>query len=231
MMFTGPLVVAVREGRKTQTRRLCKHRNGIESLGGIGDENDPDYWGYAFDGPSHYGYAVLGRGHNERFDHGKTSIPCPYGQPGDRLWVRERMRVIDYRHRGQALDIRVRYEADSVESGWIRYPERLRWQPTVGKCLPYGGFREASRITLEVTGDRVERLQDITEEDAKAEGVALGAAPCKYLGSRCNSSRCPSHNYRPAFRSLWDAINAKRATWDSNPWVWVVEFKLHEVRS
>lgn len=82
--------------------------------------------------------------------------------------------------------------------------------------------RWASRITLEIVSVKVERLQDISEEDAKAEGVELEA--CRYVG-RCNSSRCLGHSYCHGYAKLWDSIYAAKHPWASNPWVWVVEFR------
>lgn len=112
--------------------------------------------------------------------------------------------------------IQVRYEADGAVSDWLSYPARLA-TPKVGKCLAYGGPRETSRIDLEVTAIRVERLHDITEEDARAEGVEPDFG---------NANTCAGRDYRRSFERLWDLINGERASWASNPWVWVVGYKL-----
>ncbi len=223
IIFSGEMVRAILEGRKTQTRRVVKHRYGIEFLGGRGDENDPSCWGYWFDGPRQNGYMVLARGLNERHNHGLISLPCPYGQPGDRLYVKETHAFnapIDVSPTG------VVYRADEARI-WSAWKPK-RWRPSIH--MP----RWASRITLEVVSVRVERLQDISEEDARAEGGGNGCysttfEPCT-PGERCRKCGRPSSNVGPsahteAFARLWDRINAKRAPWASNPWVWAVEFK------
>ena len=123
---------------------------------------------------------------------------CPYGGHGDRLWVRE----THWRAEGEGTGGKVRflqYKATSPDDP----PLGDRWRPSIH--MP----RWASRITLEVTGVRVERVQDISNEDVHAEGFAPWGD--KYL----------------SFADLWDSINANRGYgWDANPWVWVVEFKV-----
>lgn len=89
IIFSGPMVRAILEGRKTQTRRVVAQRHPISLIGGRDERDDPSAWGYFFDVPGHHGYMVLGRGHDERENHGKISIPSQYGEAGDRLWVRE----------------------------------------------------------------------------------------------------------------------------------------------
>ena len=176
ILFSGPMVRAILEGRKTQTRRVVKF--------------DPCPSSYAM--VSHYdglGNVVLTDG---------SYLRCPYGQPGDRLWVRE-----TWAHRRWMLgdaspDPTTVYRADSDD---LRGCDR--WRPSIH--MP----RWASRITLEVVSVRVERLQDISEEDAMAEGVAL------------------AENYRGRlahFAGLWEQIN-DLGSWNANPWVWVVEFR------
>ena len=80
-------------------------------------------------------------------------MKCPYGEPGDRLWVRERTRVTAIDDHGRIM---VEYEADGTRAGWIDWPERLRSKPKLKRCLPYGGFRESSRIDLEIKSIRVD---------------------------------------------------------------------------
>jgi hypothetical protein len=131
---------------------------------------------------------------------------CPYGMPGDRLWVRERIRLVG--DRGDPIVASV-YDADGELTCADAWPWKADHLPSI-HCP-----RGLSRITLEVTGVRVERLQAISNEDARAEGVAEwnGDEPGDYRGS---------------FRELWDSINGQRAgcSWGENPWVWVVEFKV-----
>lgn len=210
ILFSAPMVRANREGRKTMTRRVMKL---------------PGYDG----------------GHVHEARDGRI-LPvetfCPYGVPGDRLWVRERMRVIEVRS-SWTVSIRVRYEADGAESDWLPYPERLKGEPVVGKCLSYGGYREASRDTLVVTAVRAERLQDITEEDALAEGIRCIENTCFYGGEHIEYGYHATDPYanrgvqrstaRDAFRNLWDSINASRGYgFDVNPFVWVVSFRRLE---
>lgn len=210
--FMPEMVLATLDGRKGQTRRVMRP----QPLHGVGK--------YTQDGvPGEVDWVLL----DEDGDPIDSELRSPYCQPGDFLWVRERQWVIarsTVRLNGkESTRIRVRYEADGAESGWIDYPERLKGKPVVGKCLSYGGFRESSRLSLEVTGVRVEKLQDITEEDARAEGVTLNA-----LKGKCNGEPAILYamNHRQRFVWLWDSINAARGySWKSNPWVWVVEFR------
>jgi hypothetical protein len=132
---------------------------------------------------------------------------CPYGVPGDRLWVRETFciessrEVGPYDIRWKATDPTPELEIGTGEAG-------AKWSPSIH--MP----RWASRITLEIVNVRVERVQEITETGAILEGVDAS----KYEKS-----------YRYAFTQLWDSINAKRGFgWDANPWVWVLEFKKVE---
>lgn len=147
-----------------------------------------------------------------------AAVDCPYGQPGDRLWVREmfcivddrgfgRERWVDYRatplagEPGSPAALRL-VDVPAFEAG--QWP-KLRWRPSIH--MP----RWASRITLEVTGVRMERVQEISQADAWAEGV------------ECNARH---EDPRETFTRLWDSINADRGySWGENPWVWVVEFK------
>lgn len=118
---------------------------------------------------------------------------CPYGAPGDLLWVRETFDV-----RTVAGDTVVFYRADCGSDG-----DGAKWKPSI--FMP----RALSRISLKITDVRVERLQEMKREEAEAEGI--GDSPL----------------WRPAFKQLWDAINAKRGhSWDSNPWVWVIKFEV-----
>jgi len=127
---------------------------------------------------------------------------CPYGVAKDRLWVSETWRVRggrEYEYQQHQPSCVYRSDVDAV--GYLCN----EWRPSIH--MP----RWASRITLEITGIRVERLQDITEEDAKKEGVTITEY---YAMSR--------HPHRSAFIDLWDSIYSN---WDANPWVWVVEFR------
>lgn len=138
---------------------------------------------------------------------------CPYGKPGDRLWVREtwaRIRV-----------------AQAPDQEWVVYRES-------DNRIDYGGpwkpgihmFRRDSRILLEITAVRVERLQDISEQQAQAEGVRLMRDGSDTWVSREGPGNLvtPWPTAKEAFSDLWNSINGPHA-WEANPWVWVVEFK------
>jgi hypothetical protein len=146
-------------------------------------------------GPNGLWAFVRVRKHNEWHD-----VKCPYGLPGDRLWVRETWGPRITNGEPDPRQQYVKYRADDVddspcdENDWHEWEDR--WRPSIH--MP----RWASRITLEVTGVRIERLQDISEADARAEGVVDTLA----------------------FEELWDSINGSGA-WDANPWCWCISFK------
>lgn len=221
-MREGPIpmraheVRAILAGRQSQFRRIVKPRHPISHIGAKGTADDPSEWGYFFDGPDHNGYMVLGRGFGERENNGRISIPCPYGERGDRLWVREAWSLdphpgANYRGGPRSPDgAEVMFRATD---GW-----EGPWRPSIH--MP----RWASRITLEVKGIRVERLQEISEEDAKAEGV--DEVDHSIWGRMfCTPDRIAmSSDPRVIFEHLWRHINCAES-WDANPWVWVVEFR------
>ncbi|EFJ8723185.1 hypothetical protein MJ92_21660 [Escherichia coli] len=139
---------------------------------------------------------------------------CPYGQPGDRIWVRE-----TYRVHGKATDVATLVYRASVRNSWTEQTHRVpvevcnkpvseKWTPSIH--MP----RWASRILLEITDVRVERLHDMSEADAKAEG----ATPATYKITP------PEAVYRVCFGDIWRSIYGQD-NWLSNPWVWVIEFK------
>lgn len=139
---------------------------------------------------------------------------CPYGQPGDRIWVRE-----TYRVHGKATDVATLVYRASVRNSWTEQTHRVpvdvcnkpvseKWTPSIH--MP----RWASRILLEITDVRVERLRDMSEADAKAEG----ATPATYKITP------PEAVYRVGFGDIWRSIYGQD-NWLSNPWVWVIEFK------
>jgi hypothetical protein len=194
ILFSGPMVRAILEGRKTQTRRVVRPQpeNGIS--------------------PCHYS----GTGWAQTYADGGCGctypLTCPSGIPGDRLWVRETWAPLD--GAGQSLnalmappECRAMYRAD--QSYFI---EPVRWRPSIH--MP----RWASRILLEVTDVRVQRLQEISEEDAKAEGVGASDWVEMRDGSPC---------YSWPFRSLWDSLHGtdNPAAWDANPFVWCLSFR------
>ena len=171
ILFSGPMVQAILAGRKTQTRRIVKPQSAVLT--------DQMARGLGVRPPAVENAAV---------------IPCPYGQPGDRLWVREAWVV--HPETGSLL-----YRADDDA------PENTRWKPSIH--MP----RKHSRILLEITSIKVERVQAISWEDALAEGTDDDPATTNAVGS---------------FVKYWNYINGAEA-WDMNPWVWAVGFKKAEV--
>lgn len=187
IIFSGPMIRAILEGRKTVTRRVIKGPTPIAV--GTGWSR---WWSEKMQ--------------TQLSASGFAKCHCPYGAPGDRLWVRETW--ADCSTNPLICEDTIAYRATEPE--WDRDCTGIRWRPSIH--MP----RWASRITLEITGVRVERVQDITEADAEAEGVRGDG-----LGG--------NESMRVHFRWLWDKINASRGFgWDTNPWVWVVEFRRVE---
>jgi len=203
ILFNGPMVRAILEGRKTKTRRIVKLNAS----------------GRAWKGKK-----------NWHCDDPDALLACPY-QPGDRLWVRETwcMRTGGMLpHMDRACIPRYRADGElKPEWGF------MKWHPSIH--MP----RRASRITLEVTGVRIERLQDISDEDAKAEGLTTvtkdgqlykwGIPDRDGLPGSCDDGWPWTHwdtDPREAFRSLWNGINLDTNGWDANPYVWVIDFMV-----
>lgn len=240
ILFSGPMIRALLAGTKTQTRRLVRNTTG----GCAACFNDP-----RLAVPHHGEEAIFGGGpylrlaYCEHNDRGGDRIRCPYGVPGDRLWVREtwatpQQDIVAYQADGKAGAWMGNGEGGRmfIHHGWIdgaassertgrwfgltKYSDRRRkdgsgaWRS--GRFMP----RWASRLTLEVTSVRVERLQDITEADILAEGVTVDMA-AEMTGVPWSSLPTLHH----AWAAGWDSINGKRAPWDSNPWVWVLGFR------
>ena len=205
ILFKDEMVRAILDGQKTQTRRIAKEFDGLQDMD-----------------------KLLARFPNQE--------GCPYGKPGELLWVRETWAsaqhgIVAYRadgecgswmHDGGGGLIWQRH-GGILGSGTPNRPEEWRgqmfglskfggkWRPSI--FMP----RWASRILLEITAVRVERLNAISESDAMAEGVTEDFRPSLDSMGLCS-------NYRVAYRNLWELINGP-GLWDANPWVWVVEFK------
>jgi len=184
--FKGEMVRATLDGSKTQTRRVIKHQRDMEF-----DINDPTY------GPYWLSYATEADGEDAK-------VRCPYGDPGDRLWVRETWAV--------------QHEYDAAAPSEIG--ANARWH--YGATEDLGGLRKrpsiflprrGSRILLEITAVRVERLQSISGPDCWAEGIAHADWDPERYGSVVE-----------CYRDLWESLNGP-GSWDANPWVWVVEFR------
>lgn len=189
ILFSGAMVRALLAGTKTQTRRVMRDQP-CELL---------DF--------NRGALSIRVRGSvYQAFSPKFPPVRCPYGLPGDRLWVRETWAKPDMRSAGFPPYV---YAAEWPDADRPKH----RWRPSIH--MP----RAASRITLEVTGVRVERLQDISEADAAAEGIQ------EVVDAGVNHDGTP----RDAYRALWASINGP-GSWDANPWVWVVEFKRLEAR-
>lgn len=189
ILFSGAMVRAILDGRRTQTRRMVKPTPDIVHGDIVARHTPKDM--------------ALGR-------LGEI-IRCPYGQPGDRLWVRETWAQPAALDPGPTV-----YRADypaCVPAGFENIPpaEAITWKPSIH--MP----RALCRIRLEITGVRVEGLNDCSVRDAIAEG-ADPEFPDPLI-----SQACPE-DYVAGYRKLWDSINGTGA-WAANPWVWVVEFR------
>lgn len=232
ILFSAPMVRAILEGRKTQTRRVVKSApdaaNAVANLALMPPSAD---------GSTH---KLWWRDLYERLI---GAVPaCPYGQPGDRLWVRETWRIGAWREDGGRLAFDYRASPEITITPWVTIPDDddgekfclywsgvcdelrqkcvyadsddqyrweqgkapLRWRPSI--YMP----RWASRITLEIVSVRVERLNEISKRDCIAEGMV---------------GLCDVHaGWHQSYADFWESINGA-GSWQQNPWVWVVEFK------
>lgn len=220
------MVRAILDGRKTQTRRIVKAKDSdperciiLRTL--MANVNEWRFQGGRWFGIDGYDTLVF--------------ADCPYGAVGDRLWVRETWTPD---HADFYPNFPICYRADfgpeyDRENGKVFSSEQnawfpFRWRPSIH--MP----RRASRISLEIAGVRVERLNDISEEDARAEGVAKmkrdPASSHQWLFEPVFGCDHPSGtlgNARECFESGWNKINGP-GSWSANPWVWVIEFKRQE---
>ena len=189
IIFSGPMVRAILSGEKTMTRRIVKDQSSV-----------PD---------------------KNQFDRHPAwlKMRCPYGQPGDRLWVRETFGYVSPDEFERPLEeCRIEYRADLPE-GCTDQPgqwpaEEARGEDIVPKWRPSIFMpRSASRLILEITSIRVERLQEITEKDAEAEGCF---------------EKEPDNDAVSMFADLWESLHGP-GSWELNPWVWVIEFARFRV--
>lgn len=235
ILFNGPMVRAILEGRKTQTRRVMK---AIPK--GWGIDTPPVMGSITSKHPKQGKYGVfIRRGVGTEFPEADI-ITCPYGKPSDRLWVRETLRLLD--------DNGIKWWAYDADKEWLTSKlfgsaylgERL--DPCKSGLSVERGYipsihmpRWACRILLEITNIRVERVQDISEEAAKREGAQFADFGKDGWGKQrpgWRLDKMPEHtgeslnSAKWAFCNLWNKINASRGYgWDANPWVWVMEFK------
>jgi len=220
ILLNAEMVRAVLDGRKTQTRRI------IQSPAKNMQANGQKVIDYREPGDKWYGDHVFSMRNQSGTwcDYTKEQFlaKCPFGAVGDRLWVRESFYEHGHWQGGGydpedsyfVSDKQVLYPADGIQ----RPSERKRddfWRSRPSIHMP----RWASRITLEITGVRVERLQDITNQDAMAEGIG-------HLYAYDESQPTPKDATR-RFAELWQSIYGEES-WQANPWVWVIEFKRVE---
>jgi hypothetical protein len=210
ILFSAPMVRAILAGQKAQTRRVMTKQPHDDTTVHVErfHQTVVDRHGDEQPGPETFG---------AWWDDGETGLKCPFGAPGNRLWVRESHWFFQDEHDPvtgytppvlTTEDVEYRADGESTRHGWRPSIHMPRW---------------ASRITLEITEVRVERLQAISEADAKAEGAPgyeEGVDPpppedgCKW-------------SYRSSFMRLWESINGAES-WAANPWVWVITFKRLE---
>jgi hypothetical protein len=212
--MNGAMVRATMAGIKSQTRRVMKRQPEYP----IVIAGDPHTNRYQIEGGEALTLAVLLR-------------ECPYGQPGDRLWVRETWRTdatLDGRAPSDFAGWPVKYEADGAVLGHGAHFGNTDGKTRVSIHMP----RWASRILLEIVSVRVERLNDCSAADARAEGLIS----YEHFWRECEYP-LPDIAYEPfkdgptrysdpvqAYQALWESINGA-GSWAANPWVWVVEFK------
>jgi hypothetical protein len=211
ILMSAPMVRAILEGRKTQTRRIVRgNPHGI-------------HW-----------CPVVVAGYGGWVDDHSRPCPCPYGQRGDRLYVKEHAWMwCEKIPNGTTKKGRAKFKYVPLRCARVFYCADHPEQPAVDVLCEYRGYpwgwrkklgrflpRWASRITLETTAVRVERLQDISEADAKAEGVT--PFPADPEGDCWTDGK-----HATAYHHLWNEINGwdGASSWDANPWVWVIQFR------
>lgn len=226
ILFSAPMIRAVLDGRKTQTRRIIKPQP--PKWGGYPQEIDPGWYEWVD--------RDVDSDTLRHWPSYERALRCPYGQAGDVLWVREtffawgrwetRFNAKKARDEWHFIDMTLEcgHQYAYAADGWNYAPYRRTagpmpaWWKRPAIFMP----RHASRITLRIKSVRVERVQDISAADALAEGVNV------HLDHHDKPS---TSRYSPvaAFRDLWDGLNAKRgAGWDTNPFVWRIEFERVE---
>lgn len=214
ILFSAPMVRALLDGRKTQTRRVVKpqpHHGPVGQIVNLG-------------------------GAEWAMDDGDLSglWTCPYGATGDLLWVRESWRYINHQNGPRGFEVCIGYEADGDDlpnrpslptgPGWEdkvdSWPYRTRRWPSIH--MP----RWASRLTLEITDIRVERLQTISDADARAEGIVVAEHDDGRLIFPVPGTEDYEETARAAYLALWNKINGAAADF-ANPWVWALTFRVH----
>ncbi len=225
ILFSAPMVRAILDGKKTQTRRVVKVMPECKCSSEL--KHQPKHAAPYFD-------SYCGEKKTEANPRGMSAvwnwwtrddrpdtlseIKCPYGQPGDQLWVREVWRCFggrEYEYQQEKGSIIYRCDVNPSD-------DVAEWRPSI--FMP----RWASRINLLIKSIRVERLNDISEADAKAEGVEPFFSIHESIGrdqTMTTGERISDCEHRASFACLWDDINGDNS-WQQNPWVWVVEFEV-----
>jgi hypothetical protein len=224
ILFSAPMVRAILDGRKTQTRRVATRNNSTVS----GHNARAKFWA------QWWADALWNQAIPTQQTASALHVPCggpdaggaiyrvrPIWQPGDRLWVRETWCEVpdemrsDFDEYIYRADMTERQRLDELSVRRVARTMLARWRPAIH--MP----RRAARIVLTVTHARGQRLQDISESDAEAEGVN---------GPSCSDE---AYGWYPsgAFRELWESINGKRpgCSWADNPWVWALTFERLEL--
>jgi len=195
ILFSAPMVRAILDNRKSVTRRVVKLSKTLDET-----LTESEWRNYYI----------------------KNYAKCPYGVPGDRLYVKETFAFIT---NSSIEDDGLFYRADGDFPSHLE-DELCKWKPSI--FMP----RWASRINLEITNVRVERVQDISNEDAIKEGIQFierdKYSSQDFYGVTIDDYNTYAPNAHTSFMYLWDLINKKKHSWKSNPWVWVVEFKRVE---
>ncbi|HCR0878345.1 TPA: hypothetical protein OMT51_002271 [Enterobacter hormaechei] len=201
MIFNGEMVRAILDGRKKQTRRIMK----VQPSDGF----HPTHNGYNLDLNAHWftpgvvdknGYLQPAKKDVFGVADENEGYTCPFGAVGDRIWVRETFcPVPDHEEPAGCSAILYAADGNGPYGKWVPSIHMPRW---------------ASRLTLEITCVRVERLRDLSEDDAKSEGITPPSGGV-----------LPGWEYRINFRDLWMSIYGAD-NWEANPWVWVIEFKV-----
>jgi len=197
------MVQAILEGKKTQTRRVIKPQPVFEG---------------GYDYPHENELGIFWKKEESYESIEAFTVDCPYGKPGDTLWVRETWQLLPSGFDEIPPEMNYIYRATDKLSS-----ECTKWRPSI--FMP----RTAARLFLTVTNVRVERLQEITKEDARAEGINVGTVDTEKY-EKSTAYRIFTDNLPIArFGDLWNSINTKRGYgWEKNPWVWIVEFKKIE---
>ena len=196
ILFSGPMVRALLAGTKTQTRRIVKPQPAHSCHYEMNGSGNAALHLADAGGPNQY-VPPTPRSKDHR-------LPCPYGQPGDRLWVRETWREDSPDDPESAI-----YKADAPAN----LPSGFKWKPSI--FMP----RWASRITLEITEVRVQRLRNISAEDVLAEGIVdrWSRGNETWAAEECDEARAE-------YMNLWESINGPGSR-NINPWVWAITFK------